>query len=704
MKSKICMRNKFFSVGMLVFLMLFIIACGSSDDTPPVTYNISGAVSGATLAGVTINLTGAAIASATTDASGNFSFTGRANGTYTVTPVKAGYTFNPASSVVVVSGANVTNTNFVATPGVSYSISGTVAGAVQAGVTITLSGSTTGTAVTNASGIYSFSGLVNGNYTVTPSLTGYTFTPANLSITVSGANSIGNNFTSVAVPPPATYSISGAVSGATLAGVTINLTGAATTSTTTDAGGNFSITGLANGAYTVTPVKTGYTFTPSSSAVTMSDANVTGKNFVAATGASTYIISGTVSGAVLSGVKITLSGAGSTTTTNASGNYSFSGIVNGSYTVTPSMTGFTFSPANSAANVSGANVTVPNFVATAIPGTYTQADLTGTWRMNLLKTGPDTEWDRARITINSSGDATCLSVDASFSGGNVCPNPFDLKLTMNTSTGVITQSGNHAVGYGGHMTMTSNKNFVVGTGTNGTTPNFSYQLAIAQKEVSGTSYSNADLQSKSFVYHQLSVGGSNGWNYGAGTTDATRAITLTSQTDPSGTYTGPDTPGGTMSVDGNGVVTMSAGGGMDNFQGFLSDDKKTIVGTVTETGKTNYKLMIIQTTGQTYTAGALPAGTSAAHMLACGASPAPFLLHFTSTVASGGVITLSDWVSSNSGITNPGTTNHGSISASGTVTITEKPTYHGQVSDDGKFTVATQTNAAGVYSLQVNTK
>jgi hypothetical protein len=91
-------------------------------------------------------------------------------------------------------------------------------------------------------------------------------------------------------------------------------------------------------------------------------------------------------------------------------------------------------------------------------------------------------------------------------------------------------------------------------------------------------------------------------------------------------------------------------------------------------------------------------------MLACGASPAPFLLHFTSTVASGGVITLSDWVSSNSGITNPGTTNHGSIDASGTVTITEKPTYHGQVSDDGKFTVATQTNASGIYSLQVNTK
>ena len=39
-------------------------------------------------------------------------------------------------------------------------------------------------------------------------------------------------------PPPATYNISGAVSGATLAGVSISLTGAATTSGTTDAGGS----------------------------------------------------------------------------------------------------------------------------------------------------------------------------------------------------------------------------------------------------------------------------------------------------------------------------------------------------------------------------------------------------------------------------------------------------------------------------------
>ena len=91
-------------------------------------------------------------------------------------------------------------------------------------------------------------------------------------------------------------------------------------------------------------------------------------------------------------------------------------------------------------------------------------------------------------------------------------------------------------------------------------------------------------------------------------------------------------------------------------------------------------------------------------MLVCGSSPAPFWIHFTSTVSSGGGMTFSDWVASNPAVTSPATTYTGSISASGTVTIDEKPTYHGQVSHDGKFTVATQTNAPGIFSLQVNTQ
>lgn len=574
----------------------------------------------------------------------------------------------------------------------TYSMAGTVTASstALAGATITLTGGATGISTTDTSGYYSFTGLANGNYTVTPTKAGTVFAPTSLAISVNGANAIGANFT--ATSAATSYSISGAVSGDTLSGVTVTVSGTATASATTDASGNYSITGLQDGSYTVTPSKTGYAFTPASSAATVSGANIGGKNFVAAANAAlTYSISGAVSGGVLSGVTITLGGAGSaTTTTNANGNYTFSGLVNSSYTVTPSMTGYAFNPASAAATVSGANISATNFAATAVSAAYSQADLTGTWRINMLRTGSTNGWLQATGTVDSTGLMTASSFLDS-TGGSTPPAANSIQWTMNGS-GVISESGVNG-GSQVHMTMTSNKNFIAGTGADGTS-----QLRIIQKVVPGTVYSNADLQSKTFVYHQLNVGAQYKWAYGAGTIGATGLMTTTSETDPSGSTT----PGtlGTLSVDGNGVVTMAE---ESTYQGFLSDDKKTIVGTYTRSA-TSYRLLVIQLTGQTFAAGALPAGTSFDHMLAAGSAPAPFWVHDTIAIASGGVMTFSDWVSSNLAVAAPATPYTGSISASGAVSIVGNSSYHGQVSHDGKFTVGTQTITNGAYSLQVSTR
>ncbi len=93
----------------------------------------------------------------------------------------------------------------------------------------------------------------------------------------------------------------------------------------------------------------------------------------ATSGAVTYSISGTVTesggGSPLSGVTMTLSGAGSgTTTTNALGNYTFSGLSDGSYTVTPGISGYTFTPTSRNVTVSGADVTGQDFVGTLTNG------------------------------------------------------------------------------------------------------------------------------------------------------------------------------------------------------------------------------------------------------------------------------------------------------------------------------------------------
>jgi len=74
-----------------------------------------------------------------------------------------------------------------------------------------------------------------------------------------------------------------------------------------------------------------------------------------------YGISGVISGAMLSGVTVTLSGSSSaTTSTDLSGKYTFA-VTDGSYTVTPSLTGYTFSPGSVSVSVSGGDLTGQDF-------------------------------------------------------------------------------------------------------------------------------------------------------------------------------------------------------------------------------------------------------------------------------------------------------------------------------------------------------
>jgi len=237
----------------------------------------------------------------------------------------------------------------------TFGISGTITPLPGgSAVTVTLSGAATATTTTNASGTYSFSGLANGNYSVTPSKSGFTFTPASQTVAIAGANSTVN-FTAEAIP---TYGISGTISPiAGGSGATVTLSGAAAGTTTADSSGHFSFTGLANGNYTVTPSKTGFTFTPPSQPVTISNAD--GTATFTAQPVPTYSIAGTIAPvAIGSGATVALSGAAvGTATADSSGNYAFTGLLNGNYTVTPTKSGFSFTPPNRAVIINGAGAT-----------------------------------------------------------------------------------------------------------------------------------------------------------------------------------------------------------------------------------------------------------------------------------------------------------------------------------------------------------
>ncbi|MBI2851680.1 MAG: multicopper oxidase domain-containing protein [Chloroflexi bacterium] len=81
----------------------------------------------------------------------------------------------------------------------TYSVSGSAfssrTGEALPGVSIVLnSNAGSQTAVTDASGNYSFSGLVNGRYTVIPNLAGFRFSPRQREVTMAGANQSGQFF------------------------------------------------------------------------------------------------------------------------------------------------------------------------------------------------------------------------------------------------------------------------------------------------------------------------------------------------------------------------------------------------------------------------------------------------------------------------------------------------------------------------------
>ncbi len=428
---------------------------------------------------------------------------------------------------------------------------------------------------------------------------------------------------------------------------------------------------------TATPAGTPPPAAPSLTSATAGDAKVT-LAWGAVAGATSYnVYRGTASGVTkATGTKF----AGVTSP------YDATGLVNG--------TPYFFIVTAEGAGGESAESNERSATPTAPAGAFSQADLTGTWKVNALNTSSDnTEngWFRATGTADASGSITVTSFEDS-TGDTTLPPAGSLQWTIDGS-GVASESGLNGDD-NVHMTMTSNKNFIAGTAGSGSRNS----IRVIQKVVPGTSYSNADLASKSFVFHSLMVGADNTWHRQDGTTDASRMMSLANDIGPGGD-SGPQANAGTISVDSSGAVTVDT---LPGFKGFLSADKKTIVATFTETdaGGTWFQLMIIQISGQTYAAADL-VGTSSGHTL--GVGNANFWSHYTATGAAGGGITFSSWVDSSGG-TAPSTVT-ASIGTSGTVTLSDPSfQFHGTMSFDKKFTVITQTNGVGIYSLSIMTR
>jgi hypothetical protein len=250
----------------------------------PVSYTISGKVTdsaGVGIAGVSVTRSGIGTSvQATTSATGTYSFPFSINGAHTVTASQQGYVFAPPSTVVTVSNANVGNVLFLRLQ--VPAISGRITNALNTGigsVTVTRTGGVS--AVTNAAGYYGFSAvpISQSAYTLTPSRSGLSFTPAPRLVTVAANSHYANqNYT-------ASFQITGKVinsSALPVSGVKVQrIHASGTIEATTNAQGvySFSAVPASNTAYTIKPVLAGGVFSPSSTAVSVTTNRHTGIDF-----------------------------------------------------------------------------------------------------------------------------------------------------------------------------------------------------------------------------------------------------------------------------------------------------------------------------------------------------------------------------------------------------------------------------------------
>jgi hypothetical protein len=419
-------------------------------------------------------------------------------GTYSVTATLAGFTFSTVSNVVVASGGGHTypNINFNVPLANTSTITGriTYLGNSLSNVVVTLSRpgtSTTWTATTSAANPnFSITApdIAGTNYTETPVLAGYSFSPSPRAFTM-GGNLTLHDYTATAL----NCTISGTITaaGVNLQGATVTATYLTNTWTTTSANdGTYSIVVPAWGAgtrnFTITAAFNGFTFNSTTTGNinqydTDNGNNLQTQNSRTITGRITNL-----SGASVSGVLVTLSKTGTSTvwtaTSNgANPNFTITAPNNtvADYTELPTPpSGYTFTPlSRTSFNMTG-NLTGHNY-------TYATGTLSGT----VTQTGSGLHVPGVTISINSNPTVTATTdangaysvtvpagtwtVTATNSGFNLTPNPANGVVvavngttTQNFSmdggvvTGTVTGAGAATVtidasGAGGYSTTTS---------------------------------------------------------------------------------------------------------------------------------------------------------------------------------------------------------------------------------------------------------
>ena len=457
------------------------------------TYSISGMISPSSSgSGAIVTLSGTASATTTADTSGAFSFSGLANGPYTVTATKAAFAISPASRPVSVNNAPVTGVNFTAAVGLAIDVvtygdsnspsttavtstfSTTASNELLLAFISADSSASPNTTVTQVAGggliwvlvertnvqkgtaeiwrAFATSALSGITVTATlsqkvdSSITVMTFAGVNTSGT-NGSGAIGAVGSGNADPGAPTAALVATANGSLVLGVGDDWDSAVARTL----GPNQAMVHqfLASVGDTYWVQRESNATSLSGTSITLNDSAPTSDRYnltivevlpVAAGTVGTYGIFGTLSpSAEGSGATVTLSGTAiGTTTADGSGNYGFSGLSNGSYTVTPSKSGYSFSPAAQSATINGANVAV-NFTVSSSPPPVvvsispTSATVTTGGAQQFTATLQNTSNTAVTWQVNgvTGGNTTTGTISSSglYTGPGTLPNPATVTVT-----------------------------------------------------------------------------------------------------------------------------------------------------------------------------------------------------------------------------------------------------------------------------------
>jgi predicted outer membrane repeat protein len=319
------------------------------DYTAIIERTISG---NAGVGGAVLSYTDGAAKTATADGNGSYSFLVASGWSGTVTPSKTGFAFSPADRTYANVLADQTGQDYAAGP-IMYAISGN-AGAP--GATLSYMDGSARTATADASGNYSIAVSYGWSGVVTPSKAGYTFSPAERTYAGVLADQAGQDYAATAI----VFAVSGSTG---IAGATLSYSDGGEKTATADGAGNYSFAVSYGWSGTVTPSLRGYSFSPESRTYANVLADQAGQDY--APTAIVYAISGNagIAGATLSYVDVDARSAAA----DGAGNYSFTVSYDWSGTVTPSLSGYAFSPADRSYAHVLADQTAQDFAAALIP-------------------------------------------------------------------------------------------------------------------------------------------------------------------------------------------------------------------------------------------------------------------------------------------------------------------------------------------------